>query len=391
MATINGEGTIVQLERDKAKGKCRKWQLRVCTGMDPRTGKYRVRTRRVTGTHTEATKAMREFIAELEADKVPPRRGLTFEQECERLCRERRANGGFSENRNRTFETALKAACRHIGKARFERVTPEMLNDMYAAMRAGDTLSGKPASGTYIRNIHTQVSLVYKQAVKEGRVAENPCERATPPRNDTKPKRAMSARAMADFIGELVVTDEHDFAYWLMAKLGLRRGEVCGLSWEDVDEGAQTVSINHSYDSRRNLKDTKTSAGRRVLPLTDEAAEAFQAHRDQQIIKGFPAGPENPVVITEAGTRVHPDILEKWWKRDRQALGARDFTMHELRHSYLTALARNGVHPTVMQELAGHASSAITMDIYTHVSMDGKRQAAEKLEKALQPLIDAGM
>ena len=285
----------------------------------------------------------------------------------------------------------MKAACRHIGKARFERVTPEMLNDMYAAMRAGDTLSGKPASGTYIRNIHTQVSLVYKQAVKEGRVAENPCERATPPRNDTKPKRAMSARAMADFIGELVVTDEHDFAYWLMAKLGLRRGEVCGLSWEDVDEGAQTVSINHSYDSRRNLKDTKTSAGRRVLPLTDEAAEAFQAHRDQQIVKGFPAAPEDPVVITEAGTRVHPDILEKWWKRDRQALGARDFTMHELRHSYLTALARNGVHPTVMQELAGHASSAITMDIYTHVSMDGKRQAAEKLEKALQPLIDAGM
>ncbi len=185
---------------------------------------------------------------------------------------------------------------------------------------------------------------------------------------------------------ELDVADEHEFAYWLAARLGLRRGEVCGLSWGDVDEGAQTVSINHSYDSRRNLKDTKTAAGRRILPLTDDAAEAFQVHRDRQLTKGFPAGPEDPVVITRSGTRVHPDILEKWWKREREALGARDFTLHELRHSYLTALARNGVHPTVMQELAGHASSAITMDIYTHVSMDGKRKAAKVLEEALRPL-----
>ncbi len=116
---------------------------------------------------------------------------------------------------------------------------------------------------------------------------------------------------------ELDVADEHEFAYWLAARLGLRRGEVCGLSWEDVDEGAQTVSINHSYDSRRNLKDTKTAAGRRILPLTDDAAEAFQVHRDRQLTKGLPAGPEDPVVITRSGTRVHPDILEKWWKRER--------------------------------------------------------------------------
>lgn len=76
-------------------------------------------------------------------------------------------------------------------------------------------------------------------------------------------------------------------------------------------------------------------------------------------------------------------MLEKWWKRDREGLGAGDFCMHELRHSYLTALTRAGIHPRVMQELAGHANSQITMDIYTHVNMDGKREAAEVLERAM--------
>ncbi len=75
---------------------------------------------------------MRDFIAELEADKVPPKKGsYTFEQECECLCKQRGESGNLAENRNRGFETCLRAACMRIDKCRFERVTPEMLNDIY--------------------------------------------------------------------------------------------------------------------------------------------------------------------------------------------------------------------------------------------------------------------
>ena len=77
--------------------------------------------------------------------------------------------------------------------------------------------------------------------------------------------------------------------------------------------------------------------------------------------------------------RVNPNSLEGWWNRDRKSLGLDGWTFHELRHSYLSALALKGVHPKVMQELAGHASSQITMDIYTHVNMDAKREAADAL------------
>lgn len=86
MAKVIGEGTIVQLEKDKPKSKCRKWQLRVPVGLDPRTGKYKTRTRRVNDmTYTQAKKALRDFIEEIEDDRVWKRTGTTFE-ECAADC-----------------------------------------------------------------------------------------------------------------------------------------------------------------------------------------------------------------------------------------------------------------------------------------------------------------
>ena len=167
--------------------------------------------------------------------------------------------------------------------------------------------------------------------------------------------------------------------------MGLRRGEICGLSWEDVDLNDNLVNVVHSYDSRRNLKSTKTKAGRRTLPLMPETAEALKAHLEAQRSRGLPANPQDPVIITERGTRVHPDVMERWWRSDRAGLGCEGFCIHELRHTYLTALARAGVHPKVMQALAGHADSKVTMDVYTHADMGGKRDAAERLRAALQP------
>lgn len=70
MAETKGKGAIIQLEKDKPRSKCRKWQLRVSLGRDPRTGKYRQKTRYFTGTYTQAKAALREFIAEIEGDRV---------------------------------------------------------------------------------------------------------------------------------------------------------------------------------------------------------------------------------------------------------------------------------------------------------------------------------
>ena len=82
MAKVTGEGSIIQMEKDKPKSKCRKWQLRVPIGLNPRTGKYQQKTRVVEGTFTKAKADLREFIKEIEHDEVQGRTSYTFEEYC---------------------------------------------------------------------------------------------------------------------------------------------------------------------------------------------------------------------------------------------------------------------------------------------------------------------
>ena len=114
MAKVTGEGSIVQLEKDKPKSKCRKWQLRVPIGLDPRTGKYRQRTRVFRGTFTEAKAALREFIDQIERDEVQGRTDYTFEEYCARFIERRRLGKEVAPTTLVRQEWQFKAACRHI-------------------------------------------------------------------------------------------------------------------------------------------------------------------------------------------------------------------------------------------------------------------------------------
>lgn len=185
-------------------------------------------------------------------------------------------------------------------------------------------------------------------------------------------------------------------AYLLAIAMGLRRGEICGPSWGDIDFERGIVDISHSFDTLGNLKETKTKAGMRLLPLPENVAEALKEHgraqkerydRTNQWCKPYEGYTEQtdelPVISGKYGTRLLPSTLSRWWTEDRTKYGLEGWCLHEFRHTYLTMLALSGVHPKVMQELAGHYSSQITMDIYTHVDMDAKRDAVAAVSKVL--------
>lgn len=386
MTKVAGSGSITQLEKDKPKSKCRKWQLRVPVGVSPRTGKYKIRTRRFSGTWTEAKRALREFIIEIENNQVHQRAGTTIEECAESFMERRRASGEFSDNTNELYERFFKAINRHIGKADASQVDRKMIEEMWAAMRSGDTLSGRPSSGTYLNQLHKTLKLLFDDLVADGIVDKNPCLDFETPQRDTDERRALTSDRMRSLVRELNPEAEEDAAYFIAITMGLRRGEICALSWGDVDFDAKVLSVAHNYDHFHNLKKTKTRAGFRRLPMPSFVSEALLRHKLAQrkrlqehfIETGerIEQTDDTPVILTRKCQRVDPNNLGAWWRRDRKAFGLDGWCLHELRHSYLSMLAEEGVHPKVMQELAGHASSKTTMDIYTHVNMDIKRAAA---------------
>lgn len=386
---VNGDGTIVQLEKDKPKGKCRKWQLRVSTGKDPKTGKYKTKTRRFSGTYTQAQAALREFIAEIENDQVVTRTGTTFNDAAADFMTRREAAGGITESTIHTYRTMLKAACAHLGYAEVSTIGPREIENMYAEMRRGETLSGQPVTGTTLHILHGVLRLVFEDLVNDGTLVQSPIDKVASPPRDTKERRALTPERMRALIAELDCTSELECGYFLAVSLGLRRGEVCGLSWGDVDFVQGILSVSHSYDCYNNLKEPKTRAGIRKLPMPPFVADALLKHREAQATRL--ASLEEPtrqtddtaVIVDEKGERMGTLSFGNYWRRDRKALGLDGWCLHELRHSYLSMLAAQGVHPKVMQQLAGHSSSQITMDIYTHVNMDLKRGAADLVQAVM--------
>ncbi len=159
-----GTGSIVQLEKDKPKGKCRKWQLRVSVGIDPRTGKYRQRTRTFNGTYTEAKRALPDFIAELsgqtmaKSGKIP-----TFEECAEEWLEKRIRTREVSDGTVETYRIRLHVLSRTIGRVRVDRLTTEQVQESMVAMMDGDTPTGRHAGAQYTRMLCNAGKIMYRK------------------------------------------------------------------------------------------------------------------------------------------------------------------------------------------------------------------------------------
>ena len=278
-----------------------------------------------------------------------------------------------------------------IGHLKIQEITPTVLNTAYIDLLNGNSVSGKKLKGTTVNSIHKSISAMFSQAVKEGIVGENPCAKADAPKKDTKERKALTSTQIHELLSKLDPTEPMEMAIILCATLGLRRGEACGLSWGDVDFIRNTVNVCHSYDRFGNLKSPKSAAGARILPMPQFTAEALRKRQAAQLgkygngpnefVNSTPEGPvmrpETAIVTGDYEKRANPDSLSKWWRANRARLGVPTATPHDLRHSFLSIAAQEGVHPSVMQKLAGHNNPKITLDIYTHVNMEAKRAALD--------------
>lgn len=153
----------------------------------------------------------------------------------------------------------------------------------------------------------------------------------------------------------------------------MRRGELLGLRWADVDlEGASVdVRQNLVVDHRMTLSDPKTAAGRRPLAVDPETVAALRAHLARQSTERLAWGPawqDSDLVFTrEDGAPFHPERITKTFDRHRTAAKLPVATFHGLRHTHATALLRAAVQVRVVSQRLGHASVTVTLPIYSQV------------------------
>lgn len=373
MTRVGGGGTIYQLE-DKPRNKCRKWKLQVSLGRDLATGKYRRRCRNVTGTYGEAQRALRDLIAETEAGRSTTRCGDRFGDYADAWLASRRdevADGTYRKNVDHV--RCLKL---HIADARLSELTPEVVELMYDGLRAGKSPSGKRLSGTYVGCIARTLHKMLHDAMRDGRIASNPCDLAQAPASDTAERRVVPFERMRELVDKLDPTHPPELVVLAGIRGGICRGEMHGLRCGDID--GLTVSITHTMDNTGKPREkTKTLYRTRRIPISKSLRAAFGASLAYMEEHGIPTGPEDPIICNDVGEWMKPGVSSQWWRRNRRALGFDGYTVHDMRHSFASKMARDEVNPKVLQRILGHGQFSTTMDIYVHVTNEQMREACD--------------
>lgn len=297
-----------------------------------------------------------------------------------------------------SYQTAIN---RHVipelGHVQIQQLSPDRLDRFYASLVAGG-LSAKT-----VRNIHGLLHKALRDAVRKNLVPRNVADAADPPklhranRDEMKTWTPVQLRVFFDGIAEHRLAP----AYLLAATTGMRRGEVLGVRWRDIDFKARRLHVRQtilSVNYQLTVGQPKTLRGERKISLDAETIRVLTAHRaaqrhERQLL-GTGYHEHDLVFAREDGNPVHPDYFSQTFDRTVKRLKLPKIRLHDLRHTHATLGLGAGVPIKVMSDRLGHATTSFTMDVYMHaipaVEDDAADQIADLVFGAADDAEDSG-
>lgn len=186
---------------------------------------------------------------------------------------------------------------------------------------------------------------------------------------------------------------------FILLKTGLRIGEFCGLTLQDVDLNRRTINVDHQLQyvghKGKYIEKTKTSAGTRVLPMSDEVYDAFRrviANRVKPKIEEMIDGYTGFLFLDNRGKPMMPYQWEKRFQHSVEKynkiykIQLPKITPHVCRHTYCTNMAKRQISVETLKYLMGHSDISVTSGVYTHLMLDDAQKELERLEKVKSEL-----
>jgi len=296
--------------------------------------------------------------------------------------------------RDRTYERYEEIVRLHLvpalGRHPLQKLTAQHLQSFYnKKLKEG-------LSATTVTSFHNVLHKALDTALRWKLLAYNVCDLASPPRRKHFEMQPLTPEQVQQL---LAVARGHpqEALFVLALATGMRRGELLGLKWRDINFATGTLHICRIL-TRVPTKmpgkgfveaEPKTEKSRRSILLAPFALEALKNHRLRQLEVKLKAGPRwqehEYVFCTSIGTHLHPDrdaLLQL--KSLLRKAKLPEIRFHDLRHSAATLLLSMGVHPKVVQEILGHSRVTMTLDVYSHVLPTMQQEAMNKLNDALQ-------
>lgn len=247
----------------------------------------------------------------------------------------------------------------------------------------------KPLSAETVRHYHRFLSSVFSAAVKWEMIESNPCSRATLPKGKRSKPRYLDEEQAAQLLELLEKEDmQHKTMIKMFMYLGLRREELCGLEWKDIDFDNAVVRIERTsiYIPKEGVitDDGKTSNSHRYIKAPTAAIQMlkdFRAWQDEyKMIVGDRWEEHDKIFTKDNGKPIHPDTITGWFRRFILKNDLPDISIHSLRHTNATLLINSGIPITTISARLGHANPSTTTKIYTHAIQSADAAAADTLD-----------
>jgi integrase len=267
---------------------------------------------------------------------------------------------------------------------------PQQLNALYAAVlsegrrrQKGETEAG--LSPRTVRMVHMVVRRALHDAVRLRMIEWNPADAADPPSRRTRSPvfPTWSPAELRQFL-LATATDQHYAAYHLASFTGLRRGELLGLRWADIDLENAVLCVVQTVVGLWNgdlyIGPTKTDRSRRVIALDRQTVTVLRRHRRiSERVTSSHVSDNTFVFCDKEGRPINPERFGDRFRSNVRRVGVPHVRFHDLRHMHATHALQAGIHPKIVSERLGHASIGITLEIYSHALPNMQAEAAETI------------
>ena len=373
----NGEGSI----RKRSDGR---WEGRYTVGYDPETGKQKFKN--VLGkSQSEVKEKLKAAIEESKDIDLIKAEEYTVGQWMD-IWFENYAKIKVRPTSHQTYRGYIDNHIKpNIGKIQLNKLTTLELQKLYKKLLSRGRVDRIEAKGQpkglspkTVRNIHQVISSAMDFAKAQKLIAVNPTDGCALPKLEHREMKTLPVEQLASFIREAKESGVFEM-YYIELATGLRRGELLGLKWEDLDLEQCTLRVQRQV-SRINGEvveaPLKTKNSYRTISLGTDAVGILKEQRKK-------CGSSEYVFPSPTGGPISPDSVIQMLHRVLKRAGLPKVRFHDLRHTFATVALQNGVDIKTVSGMLGHYSAGFTLDTYAHVTTQAQREAAKTMGSVL--------
>lgn len=288
------------------------------------------------------------------------------------------------------YKRLLKYILPIIGGYKLSKITPYILDDMYAELFKGQ--KGKELSYNSKYDYYKLINVMFNQAIRWEFLSSNPNLKTKKPKKEKIERKFYDLDQVKEFLSCL---KNEPIKYRALLTLaldsGARRGEISALRWDDIDFDTNTLKIDKSLkvvNGEVDEKKPKTNSSNRVIILSEATMEVLREYKEWQdnYIKelGSKWQGTNRVFTDEVGGHMNPSTCYKIFCKVTEKYGLEHIRFHDLRHTSASVLINNGVNFKAVSQRLGHSSINITSEIYAHTFESAKKESAIAFDKIMK-------